>query len=191
MRSPAFLRSLLCLGLALPAHANWLNPTEAEFSRIEDPVQAAFEAGADGKLAEARAALLKLVEEAPYDGDAWATLAVLSKEAGLGREARRAEAQLRQVDPDNAAAILRERREGFRRLKAEILAAKEKRGEIPWDKVTPVPTPDPKVWERLERERLEKNRKEQAAALAPAESFQEGPRLNPKKPLVSKSNKQK
>jgi hypothetical protein len=185
------LLSLLCFGLALPAHASWLNPTEAKFSRISDPVQAAFEAGADGKVAEARAALLKLVEEAPYDGDAWATLAVLSQEAGLGREAKRAEAQLRQVDPDNAAAILKERREGFKRLKAEILAAKEKRGEIPLAQVTPAPTPDPSVWPRLERERQARLDGARILLLDPAENFQEGPRVSTKKPAHQVSNRQK
>lgn len=133
--------------------ASALTGAEAKLFLVADPVQAAVEAAADGRHEEALRGLEKAVEDAPADSDAWAALSVVSQDAGAKARAREAERRCLDADPEQGRKVLASRRASYKALKAEILAAKEKRGEIPLPVVRRKQALDPQIWARLEAER--------------------------------------
>lgn len=151
---------------------------EARFYRVADPVRQALEQAADGDLEGGLDLLRKATDEAPGDSEAWAALAVLSREAKLTAQARRAEAQVRLALPEQAQAILASQRQRFKARQQARFAEKEVRGELPYAEATPAPTPDPKLWEKVEAERRPTPT---PLHLPSAESLKQGPRLHGKK----------
>jgi hypothetical protein len=150
------LRIALLVGLlaaAAPAAADFTEHPKPDFYEIEDPVERALAWAADGQTGRARAALEKACALSPNDAEAWAALAVVYGELKAPGEVRRCERRTMAVDRAQGKAVLAAKRASFKELKAQIWAEKEARGENPLPVQQLQPTPDAKLWDRLERER--------------------------------------
>lgn len=172
-KTPLAVVTMLSLLLLGPSPLS----SEPRFVRIEDPVAQAMESAADGHLAEALAALVKEAKGSPDDAEAWASLAVLYQASGSKTNARRAGKHVLKVDPRHGRELLEASSLAFEKRCTEIHAEKEARGEIPFAVVTPWPTPDPTLWQSLEKERELAQLK---SSLASPIELREGPRLESK-----------
>jgi hypothetical protein len=82
---------------------------------------------------------------------------------------------LKDLEPDVWKDLLEGRRRQLKERTAELLAEKEAKGLIPLAVVTPRPTPDRGVWERVERER--RPTPNPTPTLLPAGALAAGPKI--------------
>lgn len=152
MRLRAYVLVAL-LASAGPLAAAWREHPKPDFYEIVDPLDRALAWAADGQTGRARAALEKACAASPNDVEAWAALAVVYGELKVPAEVKRCERRAMVRGRAQGKAVLEARRASFKALKAQIWAEKEARGENSMPVQRLQATPDPGVWERLERER--------------------------------------